>query len=201
MEGIIDFIYLIATALVLLVIWCIYRDFKLLIIKRKYQTAIKVINKFGYNCYSCYNYKGKGLIYRKQMDKSMIDCLLQSYNYEPLELSTQYKIFDYLTIIEYPEWEKQYYGEVVHDGRLLHFYMLEVQIRDKLNHRPIHYYLTNENGRTVACSQSIGEFIELNDPHIIESMISSDIKFILQKFNDNELRYWENELLKQTKNK
>lgn len=197
MEGLIEFIYLIVIAIGMVIIWCIYRAIKLIIIKYKYQSAIKIFHSYGYRYYSYYNYKGKGFIYRNQLDSTTLDSLLLRYGYEPLVLNTQFKVFDTVAIIDYPEWEERYDNiGAIHGGlRLLHFYMLEVQDGNKVYQRPFHHYLDND-----MAGEPIYESA-YNNPDIIDSMISSDIRFILQKFYDDEVRYWEHELLKRTKNK
>lgn len=206
MKGLIEFIYLVAIAIGLWVIWCLYRAIKLKVIKPKYQSAIKVFKRYGYNYHGYYNYKGKGFIYRKQLDRTTIDSLLLRYKYEPLELNAQFKVYDYIAIIEYPEWHERLYDMVLHHGGLglMHFYMLEVQFGDKAYQRPFHYYLEYKaeraGKRVIANTQSTSEFF-LKNPEIVETMISSDLKSILQTFNEEEVKYWEHELLKRTNNK
>lgn len=201
MEGILGFFCLVAIAIMLWVIRVLYQVIRFRFIKRRYKSVIRALNRFGYTYHSYYyDYYGKGSIYRKQLDKATIDSLLLRCGYEPLELNTQFKVFDYIVIMEYPEWEKQYYGEVIHHGWLVHFYMLEVKVENKFYQRPFQYYLADTIGRYVAHTQTISEF-EINNPEIIDYMVSSDINSILQTFSDDEVKYWEHKLLKRTKNK
>ena len=206
MKGIIDLVYLIAIVVGVGLVWCIYRAIKLKGLKHKYQTAIKVFKRYGYNYHGYYDYKAKGFIYRKQLDRTTIDSLLLRYKYEPLELSSEIRIYDCIGIIDYPEWQERCYDIVLEHGGLylFHFYMLEVQIGDKFYQRPFNYYLEYKAERAgkhiIANTQSTSEFF-LKNPEIVETMISSDIQFIIRQFNDDEVRYWEHELLKRTKNK
>lgn len=199
MKGLIEFVYLVAIAIGLLVIWKFYIALKLKVTKHKYQSAINVFHSYGYMYHSYYNYKGKGFIYRKQLDKTTIDSLLLRYGYEPLELNTQFKVFDYIAIMEYPEWEEWLYNNVFYHGGLflVHFYLLEVQFGNKVYQRPFHYYLEYNaerfGRRIIGCAQTI-DGLDLQNPELIETIISSDIKYLLQTFNDDEVRYWEHKL-------
>lgn len=203
MKGLIEFIYLVAIAIGLRVIWCFYRAIKLKILKHKYQSAIKVLHSYGYRYCSYYNYRGKyrgkGLIYRKQLDKTSLDSLLLRYGYEPLELNAQFKVYDYIAIVDYPIWEERFDGVVLDHGglRLLHFYRLKVLVGDKVFQRFFNHYLDNDMS-----GEPIGE-IALKSSELIDLMISSpsNIKFILQEFNDDEVKYWEDIIKEKNYNK
>lgn len=191
MEDILEFIYTIATALGLFIIWRLYKAITCMIIGIKYSTIIKVFKRYGYRFFSTYNDKGKGLIYRKQMVKFITDSLLIRFNYEPIDLCCQYKVFDYIAIIKYPYWVDNIYDTFYypHGG---YFYMLEVQIGDTFYQRPFHKYFDNDRA-----GESIKEMLS-NDMDYLESIVSDTP---IHTFYTEEIKYWkEHELLKQTKN-
>ncbi len=183
MKGILEFIILIA---VLVVARSTYIAIKLGGIKHKYASVIAVFKEYGYTYYSTWKSEGKGIIYRKQLDKTTIDSLLLRYKYEPLGLESQYRIFDYVAIVQFPEWEERCYSIVAcHGGvRLVHFYSLEIAIGGKFYQRPLSYYLDNDMK-----GDSLGYF-ELKNKEIISSMLFSDIRFAVQGFME-EIKYWQ----------
>lgn len=187
MKGILEFIIIIAVLIGLFVIWHAYRTIKSGFIKHKYASVIAVFKEYGYTYYSSWNSKGKGIIYRKQLDKVTIDSLLLRYKYQPLDLETQYNIYDYVAIVQFPEWEERCYNIVASHGgvRLLHFYSLEAAIGGKFYQKPLSYYLDNDMK-----GEPLGYF-ELQNKEIICSILFSDIRFVIQGFMEDEIKHWQ----------
>ena len=184
MKGILEFIILIA---VLIVARSTYIAIKSGVIKHKYASVIAVFKEYGYTYYSTWKSKGKGIIYRKQLDKTTIDSLLLRYKYEPLDLEPQYRIFDYVAIVQFPEWEERCCSIVARHGgvRLVHFYSLEVAIGGKFYQRPLSYYIDDDMR-----GDSLGYF-ELKNKEIISSLLFSDIRFVVKRFIEDEIKHWQ----------
>lgn len=187
MKGILEFIILIAVLIGLFVIWYAHRAIKLGFVKHKFASVIAVFKEYGYAYCSSWNSKGKGVIYRKQLDKTTIDSLLLRYKYQPLNLESQYRIVDYVAIVQFPEWEEKCYNIVANHGgvRLVHFYSLEVFIGGKFYQRPLSYYLDNDMK-----GDPLG-YCELKNKEIISSLLFSDIRFVVQGFMEDEIKLWQ----------
>lgn len=191
MNGIYGFFVLIAVGIVLFLGLMIYNAIKIWLDKRNNSIAISVFEQYGYRYHSSYNYKGKGLIYRKQLDTVTVDSLLLHYDYEPLDLNVQYRIFDYVALLKYPEWEERCYNIVaVHGGvRLSHFYALEVVIGDKVYYRPFSFYFDNDRA---------GKYlypVDMRNQKRISNYLSDDMHGLITKFYDEEILYWKNKTL------
>ena len=178
-------------AIVAFFIYCLYRVIMIWFVKRRYKFVIRTLNRFGYNYYSYYNVcNDEGFIYRKQLDKAVINSLLVRYKYEPLELNSKFKVFDYMAIMV----DQKYSGV-----NLMHFYTLEIQLGDKSYRRQFYYYLRRDVIRRGATEVLTLSKFFLKNLELIEAGISSDIEDVIKKFNKDEIEYWKQELLNMIK--
>lgn len=188
MKGILEFLILLGVGMGVALLLKLYFVLKLWFIKHKYAPIIAVFSQFGYTYRSSIRSKGKGVIYRKQIDKVVIESLLIRYRLKHIELSVPYKIYDYVALIDFPEWEERCYHILyVHGGlRLIHFYSLEIKLNNKTYRRPISQYLSNDMLGT-----EIEPFMR-NSTEYIENIINSEPRDILSKFLTDEIEYWQN---------
>lgn len=190
MEGLLEFLYLILIIGALFIILVGWRAVSVSIQKIKYSNIISCLNTQGYRFYGRYNSKGKGLLYRKTIQKEIIDSLLLRYKFDPIELNGEFDIIDYVAILRFPEWEERIPGIAVyeHGGlRLFHFYAIAMSKGEKVFQRPLNYYLDNDMGGEVIAP------IGLKNQDIIQAILSSGIKDAISQFNNDELRYWKKE--------
>ena len=159
---------------------------KLMIKRQKYSKIISHCKKHGYKYHCSYSSKGKGIIYSKEIEKDVVDALLLRYKYTPIEINAEYKVYDYIAIIKFPEWEERVYGcSRSHGGiRLFHFYSLGIIKGDRIYSRPFNHYLDND------MSGELLEDFALKNEDSIDSILSSNLSFDVQKFNDDEVGYW-----------
>lgn len=188
MEGILEFIILVGVGIGVALLLKLYSILKLWLLRHKYASIIAVFSQFGYIYNSSINTKGKGLIYRKQIDRLVIDSLLIRYKFNPIELSVPYKVYDYVALIDFPEWEERCCHIVyAHGGlRLIHFYSLEVQLDNQILQIPISHYLCNDMG-----GPEIAPFMRESKEYI-DTILNSELCEILSKFNTDEIEYWQN---------
>lgn len=190
MDDLLKFLFLLLVGFDLFLILCIYSIIELWMTKHKYSKTISVFNQYGYRFYSDYSYKGKGLVYRKQLDKTTIDSLLIRYKHHPLDFEVQYKIYDYVALIKYPEWEEKYYMiRYSHGGlRLIHYYTMVVIVGDNTYYRPLDHYLCNDmEGYVIAPCV-------LENKDTIEHILTSNIRCLIDYFCDQELKYWRDKI-------
>lgn len=183
MKGLIECAILIIIALIALMI---YIGIKAGLNRKKYSKIISLCKGRGYKHHSSYSSKGNGIIYSKEIEKEVINALLLRYKYTPIEINAEYKVYDYIAIIKFPEWEERGYGYSMYHGgiRLFHFYSLKIIKGDKIYSRPFNHYLDNDVR---------GELLEdftLKNEELIGSILTSNIPYIIQEFNDDEIKYW-----------
>lgn len=190
MNGIYGFFLLVAVGFGLFVALIVYNAIKLWIFKFNNSIAISVFEQYGYRFYSTHSYKGKGLIYRKRLDNETTNALLLHYGYEALDLDAPYRIFDYVALVKYPEWE-EYYGSMVavHGGlRLYHFYEIEIPVRNKIYYRPYSFYLDNDMKGELLPS------INAENKTLISNHLTNDMRGVIAKFHEDEIAYWKNKM-------
>lgn len=186
MKGLMEFCYLILIVGVIFIILMLWNAISIMFLKHKFSNVVACLKKNGYRYYGRYKAKGNGIIFSKLIDKELIDSLLFRYKYSPIELDGEYKIIDYAAIVKFPELEERYPSIVrVHGGiRLFHFYAIKMNIGSRSYQRCLDYYLDCDMG---------GEPLDpifLEDKDIIESILSSSIRYAIRKFNDDEIKYW-----------
>ena len=188
MKGILEFLILLGIGIGVALLLKLYSALKLWLLKHKYASIIAVFRQFGYLYYSSIRSKGKGVIYRKQIDNAVIDSLLIRYRFNSIELSVPYKVYEYIALIDFPEWEERCYDIVhVHGGlRIIHFYSLEVKLNNKTYWRPISQYLSND-----MLGIEIEPFMRKSTEYI-ENIINSESRDTLSKFIADEIGYWQN---------
>ncbi|MDE6538048.1 MAG: hypothetical protein K2M13_08465 [Muribaculaceae bacterium] len=190
MKGILEFLILLGIGIGVALLLNLYSALKIWLLKHKWASIIAVFKEFGYIYCSSIRSKRKGVIYRKQIDKETIESLLIRYRLNSIELSVPYKVYDYVALIDFPNWEERYFGIVyVHGGlRILHFYSLEVNLNNKTYRRPISQYLSNDMLGT-----EIEPFMRKSTEYI-ESIINSEQRDILRIFIADEIEYWQNNM-------
>ena len=192
MSTIVQYVMNVADVFLLVVVALImyvgYNAIRLLLAKHRLSGFVRYCNLFGYLYDLYFGHKGKGLIYRKELSKFDMDYLLKKYGYTSIEYPTQSSIYEYIAIIDYPYWEEHVY-EIIkgHGGRrFFHFFSLAVNKDGKTIQRPY------ENVYIDDCK---GEFlydcIQI-DGKLIEGSIDYAMKYSLEKFVDDELKYWQN---------
>lgn len=187
MKGILEFI--IITGVVILVSIC-YLSLRLWMTSHKYTSIVAVLKQYGYSYISTVSSKGKGLMYRKQIDVSVINSLLIRYKFKPIELHAPYKVYDYVVLMNFPEWEEKYYHSVVTHGglRLIHFYSMEVELNNKVYHRPYSHYISNDMDGIL-----IEPFMR-NNKEFIEAILTSELHDIISDFSHNEISHWQHKV-------
>ncbi len=186
MEDILHFLFFIGC---LLIIWGLWHVTYLYLLRYRYSKVISCLKRQGYRFYGGYSTKGKGLVYRKTIDKEIIDSLLLRYKFSPINLKGNYVVMDYTAIIKFPFWEEWAPGVCMRHGgvRLFHFYSIVMQRGEKLFCRRLNIYLEEKRGQELAP-------IDLESPKLVESILSESIIYAIKVFNDDELSYWNSEL-------
>lgn len=79
-----------------------------------------------------------------------------------------------------------------HGGiRLFRFYSLIIIKGDRTYSRPFNHYLDNDTG-----GEALGYF-ELKNDELIDSILSSNMSYVIEKFNDDEIKYWKSKTARQ----
>lgn len=185
-EGLISFFILMVVIVCVFIILAVWRVFYINILKSKYSNVVSILTEQGYRFYGVYKSKGNGLLYSKSICKEIIQSLLLRYKFPPLELDCEYRVIDYVAILKFPEWEERLPGLVwVHGGvRLVHFYAIEMKKNGKFFCRPFNHYLDDD-----LCGEPLDP-LDLKNKELVESIFSSNIRFTISEFYDDELRYW-----------
>lgn len=192
MSTIVQYVMNVAEVLLILVVSLIiyvgYNAIRLLLAKHKLSGFVRYCNLFGYSYVLYFRHKGKGLIYRKELPKSDMDYLLTKYGYTSIEYPLQSSIYEYIAIIDYPYWEEHFY-EIIkgHGGRrFFHFFSLVVNKDGKTIQRPYeNMYFDDTKG------EFLYDCIRI-DGKQIENSIDYAMKYSLERFVDDELKYWHN---------
>lgn len=157
-----------------------------MVLKHKYTNVLYSVHRLGYRYYCRYKSKGKGLVYIKSIPKEIIDSLLIRYKLSPIDIDADHEIIDCVAIIKFPEWEERCSNIVcTHGGiRLFHYYTIAIKKEGKVFQRPLCHYFDNDINGTLLAP------IELGSKDIIHTILTSDLKSAIIKFNDDEINYW-----------
>jgi len=185
MSAIIQFIIIIVVALMTYVG---YVTSRWLIVRHNLLGFVNYCNLFRYSHVGYFNHKGKGLIYRKEKPKAEMDDILKKYGYQSIEYPDFSTIYEYIAVIDYPFWEEHCHNVIRSHGgrRFFHFFSLVVNRNGKTIQRPFENLHFNDfKGEFLYDSIQI-------DGKQIENSIDYAMKYSLEKFVDDELKYWQN---------
>ena len=183
----IEFLYLILIGIGIYLAIIGFRHIRIWVTSFYYRRIIRFYKWHGLKFLSYYTYKGKGLVYCKELEKSLVDSVLIRYGYPPINMSTEYAIYEYRAVIRYPEWEERLYsiGSKHHGGiKLFHFYSLILIINNEIVNKTLTEYLNDDME---------GEYLyewALKDNNLeIEHHLSRDLKYIAKDLNE-EINHW-----------
>lgn len=172
--------------IVIVLLWFGYYSIQRLIIRRKFSEYIKYFKLFKYNYVANYTYKGKGLIYRKQLHANEMNRLLNLYGFKDCSISSGTAIFENLAIVKFPYWEERFDIIVKEHGgtRFILFYSIEIEDADKRLYRPYNVYICEDYG------EYFEECIPI-DGDTIHGTIACQKRDALKAFVEKEIKYWQ----------
>ncbi len=184
-----DTLFLILFLIAILLIRIGYVAIWKLMVRRKFPTFIDFCKLYNYKFADYYDYKGKGLIYRKQISVSKMNIELRSLGINDSIIPSETQIFENLAVVEFPYWEEQLENTSVnilfcHGGiRFILFYNIVIEKEDKFVQRAYHIYIDHNGGEHLRANEPI-------DGYLFQRVISDNKQYALRQFVEKELKYW-----------
>lgn len=146
---------------IIALIWVSYRVYVLVSNLFRYRKISSKCRQLGYRFIGVYN--GNGVAFEKIENRELVNALLCQCGYDKVQFDAKYKIYDYVVVARFPEWNENFsnIGYVfAHGGvRLFRFISLKVVIDGMIYWTPISNYIDADGGVPLSPADLSGDTI------------------------------------------